>query len=63
MVEQAIEDVRRLASIGGDNLGMERREAVCDMGVEQDAWFGAIAGVAIGARFALTAGTEELAVR
>ncbi|MDG5973458.1 hypothetical protein JAGODDHD_04228 [Sphingomonas paucimobilis] len=63
MVEQAVEDMRGLAGIGGDDLGVERREAVGDVGVEQHAWFGAIAGVVIGAGLALTTGTKELPVR
>ncbi|WP_425375025.1 hypothetical protein [Methylobacterium brachiatum] len=36
------------------DLGVEWREAVRDVGVEQDAGFGAVAGVAIGARLNLT---------
>ena len=63
MVEQAVEDMRGFAGIGGDDLGMERRKAVGDVGVEQHAGFGAVAGVAIGAGLALTTGAEELAVR
>ncbi len=59
MVEQAIEDVRGLAGIGCDDLGVERREAVGDMGVEQHAGIGAIAGVAISARLALPIKTRR----
>lgn len=63
MVEQAIEDVRGLAGIGCNDLGVERREAVGDVGVEQHAGIGAVAGIAIGATLALTAGAEELSIR
>src|SRR5204862_8193855 len=39
MIQQAIENVGGLSGIGGDDLGVERRESVGHMGVEQHAGF------------------------
>ena len=36
VLEQPVQHVRRLAGIGGDDLGVEGREAVGDVGVEQE---------------------------
>lgn len=63
MVEQPVYDVRSLAGIGGDDLAVEGREAVRDMGVEQHPRLVAVAGIVIGARLAASACTEELPVR
>ena len=37
-MEQAVEDVGRLAGVGGDNLGMERREATGEVRIELGLW-------------------------
>ena len=62
-MEQPVEDVRGFAGGGGDDLGVERRVAVRDVGVEQDAGVGAVARVDLGPGLAVAAGAEELAVR
>ena len=63
MVQEPVENMRGLAGVGRDDLGMERRVAIGDMGVELHARFRAVLGVVVGARFAVPAGAEELAVR
>ena len=63
VVQQAVENVRRLAGVGGDDLGVERRVAIGDVGVELHARLRAVFGVVVGARFAVAAGPEKLAVR
>ena len=63
MVHEPVENMRGLAGVGRDDFGMERRVTIGDMGVELHARFRAVLGVVVGARFAVSAGTEELAVR
>jgi len=63
VVHEPVENMRRLAGVRRDDLGMERRVAIGDVGVELHPRLGAIFGVVIGARFATSAGAEELAVR
>ena len=63
VMQQAVENMRRLAGVGGDDLGVERRIAIGDMGVELHARLRAVFGVVVGARFAVAAGPEKLAVR
>ena len=60
---KAVENVRGLAGVGGDDLGVERRVAIGDVGVELHARLRAVFGVVVGARLAVAAGPEELAVR
>ena len=45
VVEQPVEDVRRLARVGGNHLGIEGAKLVRDVGVERDAWLVAMARV------------------
>ena len=63
VVQEPVQNMRGLAGVGRDDLGMERRVAIGDMGVELHAGFRAVFGVVVGARFAVPAGAEELAVR
>ena len=63
VVHEPVENMRGLAGVGRDDLGMERRVAIGDMGVELHAGFRAVLGVVVGARLAVPAGAEELAVR
>ena len=63
MMQQAIQNMRGLAGIGGDDLGVKRRIAIGDVRVELHAGFRAIFGVVIGAGLAMPAGLEKLAIR
>ena len=63
MVHEPVEDMRGLAGVRGDDLGIERRVAVGDVGVELHARFRAVFGVVVSAGLAMSAGAEELAVR
>jgi len=63
VVHEPVENMRSLAGVGRDDLGVERRVTIGDMGVELHARFQAVLGVVVGARFAVPAGAEELAVR
>ena len=63
MVQQAIEDMRRLARGRGDDLGMIRAELIGDMGVERHARLIAMASVHIRDRLAMAAGLKILAIR
>ncbi len=60
MVEQSIQNVSCLASVCRNDLGVERRKSVGDMGVELCAWLRPVVGVVIGASLAVAAGPEEL---
>lgn len=62
VVHQAVEYMRRLAGVRGDDLGVERRVTIGDMRVEFHARFRAVFSVVIGARLAMAAGPEKLAV-
>ena len=63
VIEQAVEDVRRLAGGRRDHLRVERPELVGDVRVERDAWLVAVPGVHIGNGSAGTTGAEVLPVR
>jgi hypothetical protein len=63
VVHEAVENMGGLAGVGGDDLGIERRVAVGDMGVELYPRLGAVFGVVVGARLPVPAGAEELAIR
>ncbi len=63
MVHEPVEDMRGLAGVRGDDLGIERRVAIGAVGIELHARFRAVLGVVVGARLAMSAGAEELAVR
>src|SRR5208337_4274060 len=58
VVQQAIEDMRRLARGRGNNLGMIRAELIGDMGVERHAWLIAMAGIHIRNRLTMAAGLK-----
>jgi hypothetical protein len=62
-MQQAIQNMSRLAGIGRDDLGVEGRIPIGDVSVELHARFRAIFGVIIGAGFAVSAGLEKLAIR
>ena len=62
VLEEAIEDMRRLVGGGGDDLGVERAELVGDGGVEGDTRIGPMARVDAVHRRALAAGREVLTV-
>jgi hypothetical protein len=49
MVEEAIQNVGRLASVSRNNLGVERRKPVRNVGIELYAWFRPVVGVVIDA--------------
>ena len=51
MVQEPVQNMRGLAGVGRDDLGMERRVAIGDMGVELHARFRAVLGVVVGARW------------
>src|SRR5271166_7095892 len=61
MVEEAIQNVGRLASVSRDDLGVERRKPVRNVGIELYAWFRPVV-VVIGASLAVAAGLEELPI-
>ena len=63
MVHQPVENVRGLAGVRGDDLGIERRVTIGDVGVELHARLRAVFGVVVGAGLAMSAGAEKLAVR
>ena len=60
---KSVENMRGFAGVRGDDLGVERRVAIGDMRVEFHARFRAVFGVVVGARLAMSAGAEKLAVR
>ena len=62
MVEEAIQNVRCLACVSRNDLGVERRKPVGDVGVELCAWLRPVVGVVIGASLAVAAGPEELPI-
>ena len=62
MVEEAIQHVGCLASVSRNDLGVERRKSVGDMGVELCAWLRPVVGVVIGASLAVAAGPEDLPI-
>ena len=62
MVKEAIQHVGCLASVSRNDLGVERRKSVGDMGVELCAWLRPVVGVVIGASLAVAAGPEELSI-
>ena len=62
MVEEAIQNVGRLACVSRNDLGVERRKPVGDVGVELCTWFRPVVGVVIGASLAVAAGPEELPI-
>ena len=63
MVEQRVEHVQRLARRRRDQLGVERRVAVREVGVDLEAGSLAVVGVQPGCVTAEAGGLEELAVR
>jgi hypothetical protein len=63
MVHQSVENVRGLASVGGDDLGIEWRVTVGDVRVEFHAGLRAVFCVVVGSGLAMSAGAEELAIR
>ena len=63
VMQQTIQNMRGLARIGRDDLGVKRRVAIRNVSVELHARFRAIFGVVIGAGFAVPAGLEKLAIR
>ena len=63
MIEQSVEDVRRLARRRGDGLGMKGPELVGEMGVEHHAGLVPVASIDEVHRLAVTAGAEVLPVR
>ena len=63
MVEQTIENMRRIAGIRGNHLGIEGRVLVGDMGVKEHAWLVAIAQIDLPGLLSAPAGAEALAVR
>ena len=63
MVKKAIKNMERLARIGRNDFGVERRVAVRDVGIELDAGLRTVTGIVLGTGFAVTARPEELAVR
>ena len=62
MVEEAIQNVGRLARLSRNDLGVERRKPVRDVGIELYAWLRPVMGVVIGASLAVAAGSEELPI-
>ena len=63
MMQEPVENMCGLAGVRRDDLGIERRIAIGDVGVEFHARLGAVFGVVVGARFSMSAGSKELAVR
>src|SRR3546814_9622273 len=63
MVQQAVQDVRRLAGRGGDHLGVERTVLVGDMGIERHAGLVTVTRVDVSDSLAAAAGPAALAVR
>ena len=63
MVQQAIENMRRLARRRGDDLGVIRAELIGGMGVERHARLVAMASVHVRDRLAMAAGLKILPVR
>lgn len=62
VVQQAIEDIRRLARGRGDDLGVIRAERIGNMGVERHARLVAVVSVHICERLAMAAGLKILTV-
>jgi hypothetical protein len=62
MVEEAIQNVRCLACVSRNDLGVERRKPVGDVGVELCTRLRPVVGVVIGASLAVAAGPEELPI-
>ena len=60
MMHEPVEDMRGLAGVRGDDLGIERRVAVGDVGVELHARFRAVFGVVVSPGLAMSAGAKEL---
>ena len=62
MVEEAIQNVRCLARVSRNDLGVERRKPVGDVGVELCTRLRPVVGIVIGASLAVAAGPEELPI-
>ena len=62
VVEQTVENVRGIAGIRGDHLGVEGRVLVGDVGVEKHTRLVAIAQIDLPGLLSASAGTESLAV-
>ena len=62
MVEQAVENMRRISGIRGDHLGIEGRVLVGDVGVEEHARFVPIAQVHLPGLFSAPTGAEALSI-
>jgi hypothetical protein len=62
MVEQTVENVRRIAGVCGDHLGIEGRVLVGDVGIEEHARFIAITKIDLPGLLSAPAGTEALAI-
>jgi hypothetical protein len=61
VIQKAIEHMGRVADIGVDHLGVERRVLIGQMGIEQDAGLAAVFGVAVAAgRTRRPIGPEQL---
>lgn len=63
MMEEPVQDVRRLAGGGGDDLGVEGRIAVGDVGVEGDGRLRALVRVDLARRLGASVEREVLPVR
>lgn len=63
VVKQPVQNMRGLAGVGGDELGMKRRIAIGDMRIKLDARLRAIFGVVVGARLSMAACLEKLSIR
>ena len=62
MVEQAIENMRCITGIRGDDLGIEERVLIGDVGVEKHARFIAVAEIDLSGLLSAPAGAEMLTI-
>ena len=62
VIQQAVENVGRVTHVGVDDLGIERRVLIGQMGVEQDAGLAAVLGVAVAGGFSVATRSKSLTV-
>gem|GEM_PF-4351258 len=63
VVKQAVEHIGRVAHADIDDLGVERRVLVRDVGVERPSWAAAVFRVDVAGALGLAASAEVLAIR
>jgi hypothetical protein len=62
MVEQTVENVRGVAGIRGDHLGIKGRVLVGDVGIKEHTWLISIAQIDLSGLLSASAGAESLAI-